>query len=179
MRGWKCLADKSVSCSKLNVILKVHFQIHLCNVEFSAWNIGTWCFLVFIQTSSTLTCFYVHSKCCKIFMKHMGLCIRRCCTPEYLCVQKEVLLSRTRTCKIENPEMFSFHERLPWVCLGLIAFWLLKINSTLLIFYLIYSAQAFLHQARVLILSQSKSVSFFSAMLNPHQQQREKQNKTQ
>lgn len=34
-------------------------------------------------------------------------------------------------------------------------------NSTLLIFYLIYSVQAFPHQARVLILSQNKSVSLF------------------
>lgn len=46
-------------------------------------------------------------------------------------------------------------------------------NSTLLIFYLIYSEQAFPHQARVLILSQNKSVSLFSDMLSLHQQQKE------
>lgn len=46
-------------------------------------------------------------------------------------------------------------------------------NSTLLIFYLIYSVQAFPHQARVLILSQSKSVSLFSNMLSLHRQQKE------
>lgn len=46
-------------------------------------------------------------------------------------------------------------------------------NSTLLIFYLIYSAQAFPHQARVLILSQNKSLSLFSDMLSLHRQQKE------
>lgn len=46
-------------------------------------------------------------------------------------------------------------------------------NSTLLIFYLIYSVKAFPHQARVLILSQNKSVSLFSDMLGLHQQQKE------
>lgn len=34
VRGCECLGDKSIPCSKLavNVILKVHFQIHLCNL---------------------------------------------------------------------------------------------------------------------------------------------------
>lgn len=46
-------------------------------------------------------------------------------------------------------------------------------NSTLLIFYLIYSMQAFPHQAGVLILSQNKSVSLYSDMLSLHQQKKE------
>lgn len=47
-------------------------------------------------------------------------------------------------------------------------------NSTLPIFYLIYSAQTFPHQAGVLILSQNKSVSPFSDTSSPHRQQKEK-----
>lgn len=73
---------------------------------------------------------------------------------------------------MENPvpEMFSFHELLLWFN-SMLAF---ENNSTLLIFYLIYSVQTFPHQARVLILSQNKSVSLFSDMLSLHQQQKEK-----
>lgn len=80
-----------------------------------------------------------------------------------------------RGADIKNKELYDGKARnvflswaaatgLPWLN-SMLAF---ENNSTLLIFYLIYSVQASPHQAMVLILSQNKSVSLFSDMLSLH-----------
>lgn len=58
----------------------------------------------------------------------------------YVCQEVMILVAGRRT--MENPGVFSFHEAAAGARSGLKARWLLKNNSALPIFYLIYSQRS-------------------------------------
>lgn len=138
------------------------------------------------QTSSALVCSTLllagwTSGAMHPFMKHVFLYtsaagnVKHWCFffPESLCIYLEVLILRTSSFMMENPEMFSFHELLLQAWSGLKACWLLKIIQPCLFSTWFTLCKSSPHQAKVLIISQNKSVSFFSDILSPHQQQKE------